>query len=221
MKANQNQVNFNANQNNQAGINMMNQYMMNASANNLYLQNMQPTWQYMQPMNNFINQNNLNNKNNILSLINLPILTPYHSHHPLISCLTPGRAEMSTNWICNGCGSKYSYNVPTFYCTACDFDLCQRCLLCLSAFMISIYNYNMSFLSESTQFTNISHYRPDKHKHPLVKIIRDQTYAEIPLSCNLCQKNMEKTEAFYYCSLCNYCKCYNCFTDNFVFSHPI
>jgi len=214
-------VNFNANQNNQAGINMMNQYMMNASANNLYLQNMQPTWQNMQPINNFINQNNLNNKNNILSLINLPILTPYHSHHPLISCLTPGRAEISTHWMCNGCGSQYSYNVPTFYCTACDFDLCQRCLLCLSAFMISIYNYNMSFLSESTQFTNISHYRPDKHKHPLVKIIRDQTYAEIPLSCNLCQKNMEKTEAFYYCSLCNYCKCYNCFTDNFVFSHPI
>ena len=221
MIGNQNQMNYNANQNNQAGINMMNQYMMNASSNNLYLQNMQTTWKNMQPINNFINQNNLNNKNNILSLINLPILTPYHSHHPLISCLTPGRAEISTHWMCNGCGSQYSYNVPTFYCTACDFDLCQRCLLCLSAFMISIYNYNMSFLSESTQFTNISHYRPDKHKHPLVKIIRDQTYAEIPLSCNLCQKNMEKTEAFYYCSLCNYCKCYNCFTDNFVFSHPI
>ena len=221
MLGNQNQVNFNANQNNQAGINMMNQYMMNASANNLYLQNMQPTWQNMQPINNFINQNNLNNKNNILSLINLPILTPYHSHHPLISCLTPGRAEISTHWMCNGCGSQYSYNVPTFYCTACDFDLCQRCLLCLSAFMISIYNYNMSFLSESTQFTNISHYRPDKHKHPLVKIIRDQTYAEIPLRCNFCQKNMEKTEEFYYCSLCNYCKCFNCFTGHFVFRHPI
>ena len=47
---------------------MMNQYMMTASSNNnLYLQNMQPTWQNMQPINNFVNQYNLNNKNNIIS----------------------------------------------------------------------------------------------------------------------------------------------------------
>ena len=217
MIGNQNQMNYNANQNNQAGINMMNQYMMTASSNNnLYLQNMQPTWQNMQPINNFVNQFNLNNKNNILSLINLPIITPYHSHHPLISCLTPGRAEMSPNWICNGCGCKYSYNVPTFYCTACDFDLCQRCLLSLSAFMIAIYNYNMSSLTESTNFINISHYHADKHKHPIVKIVRDQTYAEIPLRCNLCEKTMQKTEQFYYCSLCNYCICMNCYGMNNV-----
>ena len=57
MIGNQNQMNYNANQNNQAGINMMNQYMMTASSNNnLYLQNMQPTWQNMQPINNFVNQ---------------------------------------------------------------------------------------------------------------------------------------------------------------------
>ena len=68
MIGNQNQMNYNANQNNQAGINMMNQYMMIASSNNnLYLQNMQPTWQNMQPINNFVNQYNLNNKNNIIS----------------------------------------------------------------------------------------------------------------------------------------------------------
>ena len=68
MIGNQNQMSYNANQNNQAGINMMNQYMMTASSNNnLYLQNMQPTWQNMQPINNFVNQYNLNNKNNIIS----------------------------------------------------------------------------------------------------------------------------------------------------------
>jgi hypothetical protein len=214
MIGNQNQVNYNANLNNQAGLNMMNQFLMNASGNNLYLQNTKPTWQNMQPMNNFVNQNNLNNSSNILSLINLPILVPYHCQHPLISCLTPGRAEISPNWICNGCGCHYSYSVPTFYCTACDFDLCQRCLLSLSSFMISIYNYNMSFINESTQFTNYSHYHADKHKHPIVKIIRDKTYAEIRLRCNLCTKVLQKDEQFYYCSLCNYCICLNCYGMN-------
>ena len=221
MKGSQNQVNYNANLNNQAGLNMMNQFLMNAGANNLYIQNTQQTWQNMQPMNNFVNQNNLNNSSNILSLINLPILVPYHCQHPLISCLTPGRAEMSTNWICNGCGCHYSYNVPTFYCTACDYDLCQRCLLSLSAFMISIYNYNMSLINESTQFTNYSHYHADKHKHPIVKIIRDKTYAEIRLRCNLCIKDLQKDEQFYYCSLCNYCICMNCYgMNNMIVNNP-
>ena len=119
-------------------------------------------------------------------------------------------------FICNGCGFKYSYNVPTFYCTACDFDLWQRCLLCLSAFMIAIYNYNMSSLIESTQFINISHYHDDKHKQPIVKIVREQTYAEIHLRCNLCEKNLQKTEQFHYCSLCNYCICMNCYGMNKV-----
>ena len=149
-----------------------------------------------------MNQVNLNNKTNILSLINVPIIVPYHSHHPLISCQTPGRAEISPSWKCNVCSSDYSYNVPTFYCTACDFDLCQRCLLYLSAFAISIYN---------NKFKNNLHYFQNIHKHPIVKIIRDQTYAEIHLKCNSCFKYMQKDEPFYYCSLCNYCVCLNCF----------
>ena len=69
MIGNQNQMNYNANQNNQAGINMMNQYMMTASSNNnLYLQN-------MQPINNFVNQYNLNNKNNVIFIKNMSIIT--------------------------------------------------------------------------------------------------------------------------------------------------
>ena len=74
----------------------------------------------------------------------------------------------------------------------------------------------MSSLTESTNFINISHYHADKHKHPIVKIVRDQTYAEIPLRCNLCEKSMQETEQFYYCSLCNYCICVNCYGMNNV-----
>ena len=215
MQGNQGQNTF-QNQifNNQQGINQMNQmnqFLMNQSADNLYRQNIQPTWQYMQMMNNFVNENNLNNKGNILSLINLPIVVPYHSQHPLISCITPGRAEISDCWICNCCGFKYSYNVPTFYCTACDFDVCQKCLLGLSALMISIYNYNMSDIKYSQSFTNYSHYHANMHEHPIVKIIRDETYAEIQLKCNFCFKDLQKNEQFYYCSLCNHCICLNCY----------
>ena len=148
--------------NTQSAMNQMNQYMMNISQNNLYNQNIQSTWQNMQINTNMNllapNEINLNNTTNILSLINLPIVVPCHNQHPLINCKTPGRAEISKFWICNNCRGSYSYSVPSFYCTACDYDLCQRCFLCLSAFMIAVYNYQLGNMYASQQFTNMSHY---------------------------------------------------------------
>ena len=219
MDGSQNIINNNSNFANQTGVNQMNQIMMNSSeyknSNNLFNQNVQNTWQCMLP-NNFVNQTNLNNKTNILSLINVPIIVPYHSNHPLISCQTIGRAELSPSWKCNVCGSDYSYNVPTFYCTACDFDLCQRCLLYLSAFAISLYNYSSNSMNQIQQFTNNLLFFKNIHQHPIVKIVRDQTYAEVCLKCNSCFKVLQKDEPFHYCSLCNYCICLNCFQKNTI-----
>jgi hypothetical protein len=82
----------------------------------------------------------------------------------------------------------------------------------------------MSDIKYSQSFTNTSHYHGNIHNHPIVKIIRDETYAEIPLKCNFCFKDLQKYEQFYYCSLCNYCVCLNCFgmknTNNNFVSNP-
>ena len=204
--------------NTQSAMNQMNQYMMNISQNNLYNQNIQSTWQNMQINTNMNllapNEINLNNTTNILSLINLPIVVPCHNQHPLINCKTPGRAELSKFWICNNCMGSYSYSVPSFYCTACDYDLCQRCFLCLSAFMIAVYNYQLGNMYASQQFTNMSHYHQNIHNHPIVKIIKEPSFSEIQLKCNFCYKVLLKNEAFHYCTLCNFCVCLNCFNMN-------
>ena len=215
---NQPNTNNNMQINTQSAMNQMNQYMMNISQNNLYNQNIQSTWQNMQINTNMNllapNEINLNNMTNILSLINLPIVVPCHNQHPLINCKTPGRAEISKFWICNNCMGSYSYNVPSFYCTACDYDLCQRCFLCLSAFMIAVYNYQLGNMYASQQFTNMSHYHQNIHNHPIVKIIKEPSFSEIQLKCNFCYKALLKNEAFHYCTLCNFCVCVNCFNMN-------
>ena len=162
---------------------------------------------------NLIDQN-LNDMQNILCLINLPIVVPCHNQHPLINCKTPGRAEISQSWKCNNCMNDYSYNVPSFYCTACDYDLCQKCLLNLSAFMIAVYNYQLGNMYASQQFTNMSHYHQNIHNHPIVKIIKEPSFSEIQLKCNFCYKALLKNEAFHYCTLCNFCVCVNCFNMN-------
>ena len=69
-------------------MNQMTQYM-NSSENSLYNQNINSTWKNMQ--NPSLNEINFNDRSNILSLINLPIVVPYHDNHPLINCKTPGR----------------------------------------------------------------------------------------------------------------------------------
>ena len=206
--------------NNQSAMNQMNQYMMNISQNNLYNQNIQSTWQNMQQNANLINQN-LNDMQNILCLINLPVVVPCHNQHPLINCKTPGRAEISQSWKCNNCMNDYSYNVPSFYCTACDYDLCQKCLLNLSAFMIAVYNYQLGNMYASQQFTNMSLYFPKIHNHPIVKIIKEPSFSEIQLKCNFCYKALLKNEAFHYCTLCNFCVCSNCFNMNQMPKMPI
>ena len=154
---------------------------------------------------------NLNNMTNILALINLPVVIPVHNQHPLINCKTPGRREIGSSWKCNNCWSIYSYDVPSFYCTACDYDLCQKCFLSLNGFMIAIYNYQKGNNYASQQFTNMALYRPNIHNHPIVKIIREPSFTEIKLKCNFCYKELLKNEEFHYCTLCNFCVCVNCF----------
>ena len=184
---------------------------MNGSQETLYMNNFQLIWNCMQLTPNVIEED-LNQMNNILSLINLPVILPYHKKHPLINCKTPQRIMKSPNWSCNWCKQSYSYNVPSFYCTNCDYDLCQRCFLKLNAFQIIIYNYRMGLIEEK-EIPNTSFFNSAIHYHPMVPILREASYYTSDLKCNLCINNIQKEQEFYYCSLCNYCICLYCYIN--------
>ena len=204
--------------NNEAAMEQMNTFINYMSANSLFTQNIQKTMNNFQQIKRNYIHTNFNNMTNILSLINLPIIVPYHAEHPLINCKTPGRIDEKFNfWECDSCKSQYSYDVPTFYCTACDFDICQKCILSLGAFWIIIYNYNLGNLCE-TQIKEESPYirknlEKKIHHHPIIKIIREPSYYENKTKCNLCFKDIQNNEEFYFCSLCNYCVCLNCYGE--------
>jgi hypothetical protein len=188
-----------------------NNMQSNANGNDLYLNSFQQTWRNLQP-NVAINNTNMNNMLNILSLINFPILVPYHAHHPLINCYTPDRAKQYGNWNCDICKNSYTYNVPSFFCTACQFDLCQKCLLSLQAYQIVIHNYlNNVPIKPNEQFKNSHCINLKVHPHPIVNIQRENTHFTLDLKCNKCIKPLQKNEQFYYCTLCNYCVCHNCY----------
>jgi len=219
--------NFNSNYmnintfNNPNPMNQINQNMINPSTNySFQMNNPQPipNNQNMQVKNGLI-ITNCNDMSNILSLICLPIIIPFHIH-PLINCKTPGRVKPNTFWSCNNCKSNYSYDVPSFYCTACDYDLCQNCLLSLNASDITIYNYRKYDILESQElYDSINKSQKylkssyiNIHKHPIMRILREPCYLDNYLKCNLCLKDLEIDEEIFYCSLCNFCVCENCYS---------
>ena len=204
--------------NNKAAMAQMNQFINYMNSNSLFSENIQQTMNNFEQNEKKYIQTNFINMTNILSLINLPIIVPYHAEHPLINCKTPGRISEKYNfWQCDSCKSQYSYDVPTFFCTACDFDICQKCILSLGAFWIIIYNYNLGNLSEAkideeSSYT-MKHLNKKIHHHPTIKIIREPSYYENKIRCNLCLKEIQKDENFYFCSLCNYSVCINCYNS--------
>ena len=204
--------------NNKAAMDQMNQFINYMNSNSLFSENIQQTMNNFEQNKKKYIQTNFNNMTNILSLINLPIIVPYHAEHPLINCKTPGRISEKYNfWQCDSCKTQYSYDVPTFFCTACDFDICQKCILSLGAFWIIIYNYNLGNLSEAkideeSSYT-MKHLNKKIHHHPTIKIIREPSYYENKIRCNLCLKEIQKDENFYFCSLCNYSVCINCYNS--------
>ena len=196
---------------NQAAMDQMNQLIQNIKSNSL--RNFDND---LQKYKEFI-ETNFNNMTNILYLINQPIKVPYHAEHPLINCKTPGRAmTVISSWQCDNCKDNYSYNVPSFYCTFCDFDLCQKCLLSLGAFWIILYDYSTSNLCQIQIDDNSQHKSKylniNIHHHPIIKIIKEPSFCNhLLLKCNKCFKDIQNEEEFHYCSLCNYCVCLNCF----------
>ena len=183
----------------------------NIEPNSLYYNTFIQTQNKMQNQVNLI-ETNINSNTNILSLINLPVLVPYHINHPLIACKTPGRIIPGYHWRCNVCKTKYTFDVPSFYCTYCDFDLCQKCFLCLYAYQIVVYNYNQGFIQEKPNLSSLF-YNNKIHYHSMVEILREKSYYISDFRCNICFKDIKEKENFYFCSLCNYCICVKCHKD--------
>ena len=153
--------------------------------------------------------NDEDTNNDMISLINFPILIKTHEH-PLIFCTTKRTGE----WICDKCHSSFKCDIPSFYCTYCDYDLCQKCLGMNRLNQIKKYHNNLS------SFNNIKNDKKtsfdwqikfSKHNHLLSSIKRENNFTWI---CKDCKKEYNEKVYSYYCSLCDFDICQECFDKN-------
>ena len=147
--------------------------------------------------------------NNIISFIDFPILIADHPH-PLILCICQrGKDNNYKGWICNKCSSNYSSNTPSFYCTYCDYDLCQNCLGEYKLKSIDRYNYNFKNNNNNTKkdSNKIFPWQIDypNHQHFLSHVKKMNNWF-----CDSCGYNCNNRSNSYYCSLCDYDICYKC-----------
>ena len=153
----------------------------------------------------------LNNKN-IISLINAPIQIFIHEH-PLIYCYTKNRC--GTGWTCNKCLINYSYQTYSFYCTFCDYDLCENCLGQFQLNQISLFDYNSSNLKNIEQCSK-ENFNWQKqfsiHIHSLTLLNKQNDLNS--WVCNNCFQTFNNNISCFYCSLCNYNLCENCGNKN-------
>jgi len=171
----------------------------------------------MNPVFQNINFNNFaNNDIDFISMINSPIRVKSHLH-PLVYCFTKirGKFIVSGNhpsWNCNMCNNEFSIDVPSFYCTFCDYDLCAKCFGNNKINDVKFYKHNPNQNMAIQNLNNAETYKWQIqlpcHIHGLVLI--EKVNKNFMWSCNLCQTKCGSNLLFFYCSLCDFYLCQKC-----------
>ena len=159
---------------------------------------------------NYYEYNLKSDKETLLNRINSSIMIEFHGH-PLFSCFTPQRANCSQYWTCFQCKCNYSYKVPSFYCTACNYDLCQKCLMQCKLFTIQMYDYSKNEYKNIDMNPNQLNTYAHNHCMTLIQPENYNTDGNYVIHCKSCRCDIKSKEYFYYCSLCNFYICQNCF----------
>ena len=146
-----------------------------------------------------------------LCLINNSIKIEKQHPHPLIFCFTPERTKNVEYWNCNKCFSRYSKQIPSFFCTFCDYDLCQNCL---GKFKINQVEINKTTSQVETNQNNNFQWQKiyPEPKHFLALILKRNK--NFTWKCDNCIKNYKNDESLFYCSLCDFNICKECKNKN-------
>jgi len=120
--------------------------------------------------------------------------------HPLV--------YMKTNriWTCHLCFEKNDFLEASYCCTKCDYDVCERCMKILS----DEEKYPFFGDGERKDY-NIKKINEDCHDHPLMYCLTSRTRIAMNWNCNLCNKTFGMDDWSFYCSVCDFDLCYDCY----------
>ena len=112
------------------------------------------------------------------------------------------------NWKCNLCKVSYPKILPTYYCTYCEFDVCDACMEKLN----DENKYPLIFIKGKKESENITKVTCSCHQHQLMYCLTSRCFEGLSSwYCNKCLKDYNNGEWSFYCSWCDYDLCCNCY----------
>ena len=145
-----------------------------------------------------------NIENNDLSLVKISsfgIIIKEHIHN-LVYCIN------TFNWKCNLCKIKYDKLKPKYFCSLCNYSMCENC------HNMRNYPKKKEFpdnIDNSNITINKKYLKTVYHKHILYysRTSRDSTELK-QWYCNNCQEEFENDVWSFYCTKCDYDLCKKC-----------
>lgn len=112
-------------------------------------------------------------------------------------------------WECSICNESF-YQDPSYYCTKCDYDVCKKCMEKIS----DEEKYPLDNIDNKDDEL-IEKINVKSHQHPLIYCITSRADKEKTIwYCKECKTKYDKNEWSFFCSVCKYDLCYNCYSYN-------
>ena len=112
------------------------------------------------------------------------------------------------NWKCQTCFKNFDKSVPTYYCSDCDFNVCNECKNKLN----SEQKYNL-FYTENNRNFEFKLVSLKSHNHKLIYCLTQRNNEPTSWICNNCSRNFGNRDWSFYCTRCDYDICFDCYNN--------
>ena len=167
-----------------------------------------------QEYNEAYNKNDNNNNNNNNNETKKPSFIEFikgkdrktgidvNEHQQLVYCLT------NINWKCNICQKNYSKENARYYCSVCDYSMCEDCHYKKKYFMKKSFP---KCTKPSNSSVDVHFFNADYHHHRLVFCRSSRHFLGFNgWICNNCRETFDNREWSFYCTSCDFDLCCDC-----------
>lgn len=121
--------------------------------------------------------------------------------HGLVYCIT------IFPWSCNLCKINYDISNAKYYCSLCDFNMCDNCHSKGNYTKKKSFPENNSFL----QIPFRQFYKTIYHEHSLIYCRSSRSNNSlIGWVCDICERKFKNEDWSFFCTKCNFDVCINC-----------
>ena len=122
--------------------------------------------------------------------------------HKLVFCMT------RLNWSCNICKQNYKKEDSKYFCSLCDFSMCQDCHEKGKYFMKKSFPQNTK---PSNANVKKHFFKTDYHEHRLVYCRSSRSFMYLNgWICDNCREDFLNNKWSFYCTICDFDLCCDC-----------